>query len=303
MKKYLPSKKFIYLIVSFIVVGGIAFLVFNVLFSKNSLVSYINKKNKGEIGVDKLSALKLVAQDTDGDGVPDWKETLWGTDPNKKATFDQVSDLKYIANKSKELNLTPTGDDTNISETDKFAREFFATYVAMKSSGQDVASINNFSSALGQKIASPTIVDQYAQKDIVIDSNTGPGENKKYYTLVKKLFDTYRTSGMGDELSIINIGLAASSKMDGATFTQKLNSIATSYKNFASDLIKIPVPESLASNLLLVVNGSNNTGESIEGMSEISTDPIVGLSGLSQYQKYSNDFINNAQDLETKALK
>jgi hypothetical protein len=38
-------------------------------------------------------------------------------------------------------------------------------------------------------------------------------------------------------------------------------------------------------------------------MTKITKDPIVGLSGLSQYQKYSDDLVKAVSDLETFLLK
>ena len=301
MKKYLPSKKFIYLIVSFIVVGIILFVVFNVLFSKKSIFS---SKKEGNIGVDRLSVLKLIQTDSDGDGIADWEETLWGTDKNNPSSFDGISDSKYIENKKKELNIDTTKDENRLTETEKFAREFFSAYMAMKASGQvDATTINNFSNALGQKIANPAIIDQYSEKSIAIDStNNGAGDPKKYYAQVKALFDNYRSSGMGDELSMINNGLVTEAQNGGGDLSKKLTDISASYKDFASKLIKIPVPKSLIDDHLKVANNANNTGISVGEMSKVSADPIVGLSGLSQYQKYNNEFITSATDLETKAL-
>jgi len=301
MKKYLPSKKFIYLSLSFLVVGAILFVVFNVLFSKKSIFT---SKKEGHLGVDRLSVLKLAQEDTDKDGVADWEEALWQTDKNNPATFDGISDAKYIENKKKELNIDQTKDEDGLTETERFAREFFSAYVAMKASGEvDADTINNFSSALGQKIAYPSIIDQYSEKDIKIDeSNEGQGDSKKYYTEMKKLFDEYRSSGMGEELGLVNSGLITAATTGGEDLYNQLINISEKYKEFAKKVIQIKTPQSLAISHLKLANSSNNTGISVEDMALVARDPIVGLSGLSQYQKYSNDFIETAMDLESKAL-
>ena len=50
---------------------------------------------------------------------------------------------------------------------------------------------------------------------------------------------------------------------------------------------------------LHIANSSNNTGISVSNMAKITSDPVVGLSGLSQYQKYSDDLVKAVTDLET----
>ena len=45
----------------------------------------------------------IIVVDTDGDGIADWEEALWGTDKNKKITFNDTPDATYIENKKKEL--------------------------------------------------------------------------------------------------------------------------------------------------------------------------------------------------------
>ena len=305
IKKYLPSKKFIKIGISFIVVGIILFFILNFVFSKKSFFTSSPNDSTGKIGVDRLAILKMTQKDSDGDGVPDWEESLWGTDPKNPATFQGISDKTYIESKKKELNGNKdTGPDSgNLTETEKFAREFFSTYVAMKTSGQtDDTTINNFSSYLGDNIANPILTDRYTEANLTIDnSNNGAGDSKKYFSELKKIFDTYRDSGIGEELSIMDTGLASGGDL-GEDSVTRLSTIANLYKDFTEKASKIPVPKNLVTYDLKMLNDGNNTGISVLNMTKISTDPIIGLGGVTQYQKYSSEFVNSSQELETKAL-
>ena len=112
--------------------------------------SITGNKNNTALKVENPTLPDLIQRDTDGDGVPDWEEALWGTDKNKKITFNDTPDATYIENKKKELKIEGNviADATKLTETEKFAREFFTSYSAMKSSGQiDQNTINDFSSA------------------------------------------------------------------------------------------------------------------------------------------------------------
>ena len=125
--------------------------------------------------------------------------------------------------------------------------------------------------------------------------------NLKYFSSLKKLFDNYRDSGIGEELSVVDTVLASEENLDEDS-VKKLLAIANLYKDFTQKASKIPVPKSLVTYTLKMLNDGANTGISVENMTKISADPIVGLGGVTQYQKYNSEFVNSSQELETKAL-
>lgn len=247
-----------------------------------------------------MTVNELVEKDTDGDGVADWEEALWGTDKNKKGTFDGNSDLVYINNKKKGLNMEDAVADENLSETEKFSRGFLAAFVAMKQAGTvDSTTINNFGSALGQKIATPAVVDQYTEKDLKTGVITDYTKRKNYYLAVANLYDSYKDTGMGSELEIVSGNLTSYSSTGKDVKGDELLLIADAYQDFATKMIEMKVPEDLASYHLKIANASNNTGIAVRNMIKIVSDPVVGLTGLSEYQKYNTDLVNAAKALET----
>ncbi|MEK7104427.1 MAG: hypothetical protein AAB868_00115, partial [Patescibacteria group bacterium] len=212
-QKYLPSKKFA-IITSVIIV--LAVLIFVIFFMPSSGENFgiTGNKQARPVIVENPTLPDLIQRDTDGDGVPDWEEALWGTDKNKKITFNDTPDATYIANKKKELKIEGSvlADATKLTETEKFAREFFTSYSAMKSSGQiDQNTINDFSSALGQNIVNPTLVDRYTETDVKINNVDNPASKQKYYFEVKTLFKKYQSAGLGNELDLVSQALASNS--------------------------------------------------------------------------------------------
>lgn len=305
-KKYLPSKGFA--IISGIC-GLVALAIFAIFFMPSSGENFsINgAKNLTPLKTANPTVTELIQRDSDGDGVPDWEEALWGTDPNKKMTFDGIPDATYIENKKKQLNIEDKAgiEEQNMTETERFAREFFASYTAMKSSGQvSNDAINNFSNVLGQKISNPNLIDRYKETDAKISGSDDLSSKQKYYMEVKNLFKTYQSQGLGDELGIISGQLKANQSGDAVNSSQntRLSTIASAYEDFASKVIEVSVPQSLLDYHLRIANSANNTGISVFNMTKIISDPVVGLSGLSQYQKYSESLIKAVGDLET-ALK
>lgn len=291
--KYLPSKKFS---IAIAVCIGLVLVFFAVSYA--SKVHTYNAKKEAELKTGKLTVNELLQKDTDGDGVMDWEEALWGTDKNKSATFNGTPDATYIKNKKADLNIKePT--DQELTETDKFARGFLAAFTAMKDTGNvDSKTITNFGSALGQKIATPALIDQYSIKDLKIDTSGDTTKKNKYYKAVSDLFETYKNDGIGNELDIVSNSLTQASSGTNVK-PDELILISQAYKDFASKMLLLTVPEDLSSYHLKIINSSNNTGIAVEKLTKIATDPVVGLSGLSEYQKYSEELVNAAADLET----
>ncbi len=302
-KSYLPSKKFIYSIIVLVVLA-VLFFVISSLISKKNHFSAGGDDNKLQTA--NLTLNDLLKKDTDSDGVPDWQEALWGTDPNNSATFNGVPDANYIAQKKAELkvangNATST-DNPNGTETDKFAQEFFASLTAMQQNGQvDSNTINNVSTALGQKIVDPTIIDTYTDQDVKIADSDGVTAQKTYYDSIEKLFNTYTKKGIGDEVEITSIlaDSTGSGASDKTKYANKLSTIASAYQEYATKLMAMSVPQTLAVYHLAIANSANNTGIAVGNMTKVTDDPVVGLSGLAQYQKYSDDLISAVGNLQS----
>ena len=304
--KYLPSKKFILILSAVIVLAVVIFVIFFMSSSGENFITG-DKEENSALKIENQTIISLIQNDSDGDGIADWEEALWGTDKNKKITFNDMPDATYIENKKKELKIESSINETKLTETEKFAREFFSSYSAMKSSGQvDNNTINSFSNALGQKIVNPALIDYYKETDIKTSALDNFATKQKYYQDMQNLFKSYQSVGLGDELDIISKELASNSANGTAgniDQDSKLSTIANAYQDFAKKIMEMSVPSSFVQYHLQIANTSNNTGISVSSMGKIIDDPIVGLSGLSQYQKYSDDLVKAVANLETALLK
>ena len=298
--KYLPSKKFTYLIIGVVVLGLISFGISSLFFSKNS---YTALSKKAELKNEKITINNLLQKDSDGDGVMDWEEALWGTDPNKEISFDGITDSDYIKQKRADLKISNeselTTSEDGLTETDKFAQQFFASLSAMKQSGQiDKNTINNVSASLGQNIVDPNLIDKYTEKDIKLNANDGVDIQNTYYANAKKTFEKYTEEGLGDELEIVSTIVGSENTENSQDSINKLIIIADAYQEFAQKMVELEVPKSLAQYHIQIINNANNTGISVRNMIKVIDDPIIGLSGLSQYQKYSDDLIASVENLK-----
>ena len=295
-QKYLPSKNFIKFLIILLIIGVLLTIVF---YAFSWRTSFLNKK-ENKLETKNTTINDLLSKDSDGDGVYDWEEALWGTDPKKQSTFDDISDKTYIENKRKDLkiaNVDNLNEGNSETETAKFARQFFASIAAMKQTGQiDEETIYNVSSSLGQGIVNPVLTDIYSEKDILVTKSDSTSDKEDYYIKAANLFEKSKTLGAGEELEIIG-GMAGSGTATKAS-TDKLAVISSAYQDFAKKLTLIPVPNSLKSYHVKIANSSHNTGIAVTNMTKIIDDPIIGLSGVSEYQKYSQDLISSVESLE-----
>ncbi len=104
----------------------------------------------------------LISTDTDGDGVLDWEESLWGTDPTKKDTsgngLGDAAEIEKMKQATGKSTLGLAQSEENLTETDKFSRELFTTIVALnQTGGLDQNTVDKLSSSLIQQIQNPAI--------------------------------------------------------------------------------------------------------------------------------------------------
>ncbi|MFA5751286.1 MAG: hypothetical protein WCX79_04020 [Candidatus Paceibacterota bacterium] len=299
-KKYLPSKKFLIVMGSIFGAVAVIFLLLYIFSGKTNFISDESKKDS--LVVQNKTIASVVAQDTDSDGVPDWKEKLWATDINNKTSFEDIPDAVYISNKMKEKNLEEkiTLEEENLTETEKFAREFFATYVALKTTdGADTEMIKNFSSALGESVVNVEPTNTYTEEDLILSSEDTPDSHKRYYIAIQSLYNSHKKNGLGKELGIVSEGLVTSERMgENSENYADLLLIGQTYKEFAKDMMKEAVPKSLSGHHLNIANSADGTGVAVLNLQKIVDDPILGIAGLSQYQKYSTELISAVSTLE-----
>ena len=239
----------------------------------------------------------LVNKDTDGDGVLDWEESLWGTNPNSKETTLGIPDnvaiekLKAVQGVNiKTGSPTTTGSTENLTETDKFSREFFSTVAALNQSGSmDQATMDKLSTSLAERIQNTTPRKVYTLADIKIAPKDDLASAKIYNNALDDIYKKYPVSG--NALDILQRFIIDENNVDSSVLPE-LVPITTQTSKIITELVKISVPQSLASLHLDFINGLQRTVENLDDITLYDTDVILALSGISQYPK-------NAETLKT----
>ncbi len=287
-KKYLPSKKFVATIISILILLGVFFLI------KGAISLLQNRKSVDSKGnVVPVTVGTIIQKDSNNNGIADWEEYLWGLNPNKNGEANK----QLILAKKKELqqnSLIPAEDDSKtITQNDMLSRQFFATIMSLQQTGNlNDEAVSSISESIGQEIKTIPIPDVYTKEMLTIKKDSTEA-NVAYFNAFSDLVNKYENRDIGSELTIVSQGIVNNDPQ--ALYAAK--TVATAYRDFSKDLIKIPVPSSAASTHLNLANNYEKTAQSIEGLTQVLTDPIIGMRSILNYKKYSDALVSEIEKL------
>lgn len=285
-KKYLPSKKFVAIILIIIVFIVLFFAI------KGVISLFKNKKSIKTNGEITTMVIGDIGQkDSNFNGIADWEEYLWGLDPYKNGPENK----EFISSKKRALtqsgDILPIDDSKTITDNELLSQQFFATIISLQQTGDlNEESMNSVSEALGKNIEATPIPDIYTSNMLTI-KNDSTLANTTYRDALGKLITKYVDADIGSELTFIVQGLG--NKDPQALYAAV--TVAEAYQSFGKEFIKIPVPKSLSAIHLSAANNYEKTGQSIKDLAQILSDPIIGMRAIISYKQY-NDAL--ASDLE-----
>jgi hypothetical protein len=259
----IPSKKVLTLIlVSILIVTG-AFV----------FAEYKNKQTlTGEYTADSTNILTAqnsidTYKDSDGDGLKDWEELLWGTDP-KIADADKKDAKTVVLNKKTE----------SLTATDKLARTFFSQYMNLKEVGlqNDKDSQERVAKNLLADINFTQTPAPYTENDIKISTTLGLRE---YGNTIGSIFKNNLVPGR-NEVAILQNALTLGNR----EVLKELDPIVAGYKNIRTGLLTTAVPSQAVSSHISLLNSLNKIIFLVELLSKTFTDPAVGIQGVALYQ-------------------
>ena len=259
-RKYLPSKKFLMALLIAVTIILLA-IIFNYL--KPNITNFKN----GYLAADTKDAQAIanIDLDSDNDGLVDWKENLYGTDPKKADTDgDGTNDAEEIAQNRDPLkaNTAQKGQEPNdkidatiieenqkkleeyekLNELDKFSRDLVSNIVATQPANGSVDQssadliINKALSELPEKnfsgITKSADLTLLKTDSSNLDKNMTAYKNS-FYTETQKLVPI-----LGSDMIIISSIISGSS----TSAESEMLKLVDKYQKVIDNLIKIPVP-------------------------------------------------------------
>lgn len=312
MRDYLPSRKLTLIVASLLFVVALIFTadwLGNRKSANGKLLGVIpGQKISGASGFD-----RLIEKDSDGDGLKDWEEALWGTDvDNQDTDSDGTSDGEEIKlgrnpkvkgpddelSAEEKKAISETGTDT--TATGAFSRGFFASFMTLKESG-DLTPENL--QKLSESIVGNFTADggkNFTSSDLKISGDNSPTTLKKYGNDLGAIFEEYLKLKLPDELLIVAQALSSGDQDK----LNELDKIISANKKLIERHLTMIVPQKASSVHLKLVNHYQTITTAIENMKKAISDPLTGTIAISQYKKelaplndtmaeLKNFFINN----------
>lgn len=279
----------------FLSIVGMGWIVF-----ENAPRNVTSLPSTESIGIGERTNEFIVARadkDSDDDGLLDWEEELWGTNPNLKDSdgdgTDDGAEVKAnrhparaapddILPKGSAMTLKESIDsylaDENRTETEKIALSLFQGYSNLRQEGTlggtDTALLVD--QLVSKQIALPSEPHYRASELSVVEDTdkTRAAYKRAYDELVAQLANVSE-----NELLTLERALGSESELDIA----KLDTPIAVYTDAVRRLLTMPVPEGASDPHLELLNSFALLREGLADMRATLDDPIRGSNGVQIY--------------------
>lgn len=244
----------------------------------------------------------IAKKDSDGDGLSDWEESLYGTDARAADSFnlgmtdgEAVAKGLVVPKAIAELPATAAGPTALDADglppapaegtvTDAFTRHFLSIYASVKQAkgGAELteADMQNIAAEAMDTFSSvvAATVDFKSAKDIAI-SGSGATALATYAADVEAVF--LKNAADAEKTEVVYLKDALENNNDAAF--PPIASLAKSYRNTAAGLAVLAVPRELAPSHLLLVNTLMRKSVIANDILRVNADPLAAILGLQQY--------------------
>ncbi len=198
-------------------------------------------------------------------------------------------------------NSLPSADSKPETLTDEFGRSFLANYISMKQSGTlDGTGALNLLDKSAQFINKASVSSNLTLKDVLVSTDNSKAAVQKYGNDLGLAFKLNRPSTPHqNEVEI----LVQMLQKEDTSKAQELKSMSLVYQNTVKSLIKETIPSSLALKHLKIINDTSNLADSINKMSYALSDPLLAISGLSDFMLQNKSLLDSVNKQRTELLK
>ncbi len=300
IRSLLPSKKVAIALGIVIAVLLAVFLIER--FGKETHVKQPKQFGKDIPAVPAVVLEQAFGNDADQDGIADWEESLWGTDPNNKDTdADGISDGAFIMER-KQFLKNQSGGEVQMtapqSESELFQRQLYAAVAYLEQSDQltparqdeltdvFIAYVNQVPNTGITAADLKTVPDDASVRQtylLQIDDFFKIHKNNIIPAAVAEMFQAARLGNVPDELH---------------------DSVAIPYGRMIDQLRNITVPESMIAVHLQLVNTLIAFKVTvIDGLAQVEEQPLYALRAVSQFEDRADAIETALNDFKRALLK
>lgn len=244
------------------------------------------------------------AKDTDSDGLPDWQESLYGTNPaNPESVAIGVLDgdaverglvkPKFSGASAPEdtSNQRIPGSPADDTITARFARSFFTKYfntygAEAELTQEQMVSFTN--EAVNELVLENANKNPYSATNVKV-SGEGAAAVQSYLVVLETTLSKHILQNDKSEIDYLSDAV----ERNDVNAYKKIAEIGASYTALSKDMIKIPAPKEAATAHLAVANSFAKMGDVITDISTASSDPLRSLVGLTLYVEVGEEFVRS----------
>lgn len=253
---------------------------------------------------------EYAAKDTDRDSLPDWQESLYGTDPEDPESFQAgIKDGDAVAQGLIQPKVTvaasPDPIDPNSipgtiaapsSLTDRFAQAFLTQYLSSRDSDTPPTSaeiVAFVEAGIADLSATAAPSDTFTAADVRGSSTGGAAVLTVYAGQVETAFAANTTPANKNELEYF-----ADALRGDTSALPKIADISEAYADIATALIRISVPTEARQAHLAIANALMHMSEVSEDMAAMDEDPLRALMGIGLYEDEAAELIAAFKNLD-----
>ncbi len=263
--------------------------------------------------VDAASTAELLkafaAKDSDTDGLSDWEESLYGTDPkNPQSVQSGLNDgeavsqglvkPKFVSEASvqneQEDPEIPGGAPKKGSITEQFGQILFKNYLLGRGTQEPTQEqlLKFVDDAVAELTENNKPVLAYSISDVKT-SSSGSEAMRTYIIDIENALLKHVTKAGSPELEYVTQAVME----NDPSSLPKVTKIANDYLAQADDLMAISVPPEARLTHLAMANSLHQLGEATKSTGLIEEDPLRGILGLSFYQTAAVDALKSISGL------
>lgn len=284
-------------------------IVATIVLTSLALYSYkTNTDNKKNVALkdttNTVSAIPNIDKDTDGDGIPDWKEVLYHLDPNSSDTDnDGTPDSTEIEQKLPILTSNTLSNGTKeraeLTETAKFTQEVVANAILLdQQGGLNKNTIKNMSEVAAQSIQNKTYVSPFTLENLKLAKTT----DDNLYQIPNKVTAVFLSTSkitLQDVPAMLKNYTMTKSDAD----MHKIELVRQEVNKVGNYYLSLEVPNTLSNEYLHVIKTLDVYGAIIDDLMGIQHNPVPAMGALTQYYNARKELVNAVLQLDLSAQK
>lgn len=224
----------------------------------------------------------------------DWEEALLGTDPTKRDSDDDgIADNIEMAEARAALEQEGnpygefgTAEEENLSRTEEFSRELFATAASLSQVGEvEGGTADLLSESLVEEIQNEQPDKVYVLAEINVGSDNSSLATEKYIADINKIYTQYPSPQVTALDALSNF--AGNGEAENVEALEDLRPLIEQTGNVIREMALMSVPSDLAALHLDVINSLQRLKENLEDILMFEFDPIVAMGGVGRYGENS----------------